>query len=281
MNLSIKQLTAMVKMAFDIAKADGEATESEYQIISTELQAFGVTSDELKTMLEVVDTMKFFDACRILDDMDDEQKREVCACLGTIICADGKAVEEEVRLWQNICNWCSFPSMSLEEAIRIFKGEASPDPASNVTRKAFNGGYYEGPLKDGLYHGFGRMVWDSGDVYEGVFENGSRTGQGKYTWPSGSWYEGGFENGKMSGLGIYHYSNGDIYNGMWKNDDREGFGVYYYKNGDVEYGEYRAGKQAGTSIVHHADGSFSVYDFNGEGKVAAKRDYKDLNIPLK
>ena len=281
MNLSIKQLTAMVKMAFDIAKADGEATESEYQIISTELQAFGVTSDELKTMLEEVDTMKFFDACRILDDMDDEQKREVCACLGTIICADGKAVEEEVRLWQNICNWCSFPSMSLEEAIRIFKGEASPDPASNVTRKAFNGGYYEGPLKYGQYHGFGRMVWDSGDVYEGVFENGSRTGQVKYTWPSGSWYEGGFENGKMSGLGIYHYSNGDIYNGMWKNDDREGFGVYYYKNGNVEYGEYRAGKQAGTSIVHHADGSFSVYDFNGEGKVAAKRDYKDLNIPLK
>ena len=281
MNLSIKQLTAMVKMAFDIAKADGEATESEYQIISSELQAFGVTSDELKTMLEEVDTMKFFDACRILDDMDDEQKREVCACLGTIICADGKAVEEEVRLWQNICNWCSFPSMSLEEAIRIFKGEASPDPASNVTRKAFNGGYYEGPLKDGQYHGFGRMVWDSGDVYEGVFENGSRTGQGKYTWPSGSWYEGGFENGKMSGLVIYHYSNGDIYNGMWKNDDREGFGVYYYKSGDVEYGEYRAGKQAGSSIVHHADGSFSVYDFNGEGKVAATRNYKDLNIPLK
>ena len=271
----------MVKMAFDIAKADGEATESEYQIISSELQAFGVTSDELKTMLEEVDTMKFFDACRILDDMDDEQKREVCACLGTIICADGKAVEEEVKLWQNIGNWCSFPSMSLEEAIRIFKGEASPDPASNVTRKAFNGGYYEGPLKDGQYHGFGRMVWDSGDVYEGVFENGSRTGQGKYTWPSGSWYEGGFENGKMSGLGIYHYSNGDVYNGMWKNDDREGFGVYYYKNGDVEYGEYRAGKQAGSSIVHHADGSFSVYDFNGEGKVAATRNYKDLNIPLK
>ena len=271
----------MVKMAFDIAKADGEATESEYQIISSELQAFGVTSDELKTMLEEVDTMKFFDACRILDDMDDEQKREVCACLGTIICADGKAVEEEVKLWQNIGNWCSFPSMSLEEAIRIFKGEASPDPASNVTRKAFNGGYYEGPLKDGQYHGFGRMVWDSGDVYEGVFENGSRTGQGKYTWPSGSWYEGGFENGKMSGLGIYHYSNGDVYNGMWKNDDREGFGVYYYKNGNVEYGEYRAGKQAGTSIVHHADGSFSVYDFNGEGKVVATRNYKDLNIPLK
>ena len=49
MNLSIKQLTAMVKMAFDIAKADGEATESEYQIISTELQAFGVTRYELKT----------------------------------------------------------------------------------------------------------------------------------------------------------------------------------------------------------------------------------------
>lgn len=280
MNLSIKQLTAMVKMAFDIAKADGEATESEYQIISTELQAFGVTSDELKTMLEEVDTMKFFDACRILDDMDDEQKREVCACLGTIICADGKAVEEEVKLWQNIGNWCGFPSMSLEEAIKIFKGEASPAP-SNVTRKAFNGGYYEGPLKDGNYHGFGRMVWDSGDVYEGVFENGSRTGQGKYTWPSGSWYEGGFENGKMSGLGIYHYSNGDVYNGMWKNDDREGFGVYYYKNGNVEYGEYRAGKQAGTSIVHHADGSFSVYDFNGEGKVVATRNYKDLNIPLK
>ena len=68
---------------------------------------------------------------------------------------------------------------------------------------------------------------------------------------------------------------------MWKNDDREGFGVYYYKNGNVEYGEYRAGKQAGTSIVHHADGSFSVYDFNGEGKVVSTRNYKDLNIPLK
>ena len=72
MNLSIKQLTAMVKMAFDIAKADGEATENEYQIISTELQAFGVTSEELQGMLQEVDTMKFFYACRILDDMNEE-----------------------------------------------------------------------------------------------------------------------------------------------------------------------------------------------------------------
>ena len=171
--------------------------------------------------------------------------------------------------------------MSLEEAIKIFKGEASPAP-SNVTRKTFNGGYYEGPLKDGNYHGFGKMVWDNGDVYEGEFENGSRTGQGKYTWPSGGWYEGGFEKAKLSGIGTYHYTNGDVYNGMWKNDNREGFGVYYYKeSGDVEYGEYRAGKQVGTSIIHHADGSFTVFDFTEEGKVASRRDYKDLNIPLK
>ena len=41
-------------------------------------------------------------------------------------------------------------------------------------------GIYEGNLRGGLPHGFGRQIWRNGNWYLGYFANGAMSGDGEY-----------------------------------------------------------------------------------------------------
>jgi hypothetical protein len=86
-----------------------------------------------------------------------------------------------------------------------------------------NGNYYEGHLKQNLYHNRGTL---------------NVLGQYKYIGP---WYQG-----KKYGVGTIEYDDGDIYNGDFENDMRSGFGtlkskkvVMIYDENKKEIVEYR------------------------------------------
>ena len=55
---------------------------------------------------------------------------------------------------------------------------------------------YEGQFKDNVYHGWGRLIDNTG-VYEGYWENGVRHGQGKFinAENDAECKEGNWENG--------------------------------------------------------------------------------------
>ena len=76
---------------------------------------------------------------------------------------------------------------------------------------------YTGELQDGKPHGYGTMVYSSGEVYIGQWKNGTRHGQGTCTYSSGNIYEGQWENGFRQGQGTYTLTNGHVYTGQWKN----------------------------------------------------------------
>ena len=81
-----------------------------------------------------------------------------------------------------------------------------------------DGSVYEGQLRDGLPHGFGKRVLTTGDIYEGEFKAGKFDGFGKYFWPDGTIYEGGWKDGKYDWFGRYVSSDGttlDVFLCIW------------------------------------------------------------------
>ncbi|MGM9753208.1 MAG: hypothetical protein ACI3ZK_04020, partial [Candidatus Cryptobacteroides sp.] len=223
MELSNLQIAAIIKMALRVADIDGNSTEDEYRVILDELKYFGLNSEQvISDTIDLSNQFSMNDALSIVSNLPDDQKREVCAFLGAIICADGYLGNKEAELWNKTIQWLDFPDMTLEDAVRIYNRE---DNSSSVKRINFkNGGYYEGEVSNGLYHGKGKIVFNNGDIREGSFTYGKMNGYGTYTWASGAKYVGEFEDNCMQGFGEYFYPNGDRYKGGWYQDKRNGFG---------------------------------------------------------
>lgn len=75
---------------------------------------------------------------------------------------------------------------------------------------------YEGPFKEDLFHGMGKLTLDSLDIsFEGVFQNGNCALKGKITYiDTGDIYEGEISSYfRREGKGKMIFKNGDIYEG--------------------------------------------------------------------
>ncbi len=101
-------------------------------------------------------------------------------------------------------------------------------------------GIYEGDVKNGLPHGYGKLTYTDDEVtkyYEGEWKNGERHGTGKLVfvddeYVEGVWEEDGFVYGKWQdkygyyvgaiqlgerdGYGEEHLNTGRSWKGMWK-----------------------------------------------------------------
>lgn len=244
-----KQQLAILKIAQDIVWKDGEFTEEELGTILQKAKKWGVnTLDEITEMWDQTSALSFLRAAAIIEEFDEQQKRIVSAFFLSLVADNGIEAEEQA-LYETVRDACGLPALSLSEAIDIDEADNNGELNKRIT---FDGGYYEGETKNGLYHGKGRMVWDNGQSFEGVFENGKRV-EGTYSWPNGEKYTGHFRDGKRNGFGKYFYANGDIYEGLWLDGLKHGFGIYRYASGGYGLGEYRQDKQNGRGIWVSAD----------------------------
>ena len=62
-----------------------------------------------------------------------------------------------------------------------------------------NGDLYEGPFKEGKFHGRGQLTFADGRKYVGEFSKGSLEGFGRLTFPTKSWYEGNWKGSILYG----------------------------------------------------------------------------------
>ncbi|CAI2362317.1 unnamed protein product [Moneuplotes crassus] len=90
---------------------------------------------------------------------------------------------------------------------------------------------YYGQKRDGLYHGFGKAFYRSGELY------------------IGSWYKG-----KRHGKGSLFFRKGDRYTGYWKNDTMEGEGVMVTGPGITFTGKFKSNKKHGEGKIVYTDG---------------------------
>ena len=83
-----------------------------------------------------------------------------------------------------------------------------------------DGNAYEGQLRNGVPHGFGKRVYPDGRTYEGEFKAGKFDGFGKLGRPDGATYEGEWKDNKWEGFGKYVWPDGAIYEGEWQAGNR-------------------------------------------------------------
>ncbi|TGK02769.1 hypothetical protein EHQ53_12640 [Leptospira langatensis] len=78
---------------------------------------------------------------------------------------------------------------------------------------------YEGNFENGLAHGKGKLLLESGESYDGTWVKGNKEGTGINLYPDGSSYEGTWKANKRDGKGILKASDGSIiFKGKWKAD---------------------------------------------------------------
>ena len=82
---------------------------------------------------------------------------------------------------------------------------------TGIGRKMFVNQIQEGQFKDGILHGFARVIYKDYGYFQGEYLNGKENGYGKFNYESGNQYIGYFQNGYRNGYGKYTFKNGDIW----------------------------------------------------------------------
>jgi len=184
--------------------------------------------------------------------------------------------------------------------IDALKDEAQRPPAVRIVVVELpNGDRYEGEMRAGLFHGWGRYQYRNGDRYEGFFENdmmqghgifesargerytgqfrnNTRHGRGVFYRADGSRYIGDFRDGRKSGRGVWLYRSGDRYAGDGLDGRRHGKGVMLFANGDIYQGEFRDDVRTGQGAYRFADGSRYIGAFvNGRREGEGRYIYSD------
>lgn len=117
------EMEAVVKLAMQIAAADGKFAEEEKIMIALNAASFGISPDLFESIFHDAMTMKSELALAAIAAMDSDQKRYVTAYLGTIIAADGDIDDSEMKIWSLVSALCDLPTMSIAEAMKIMKEE--------------------------------------------------------------------------------------------------------------------------------------------------------------
>ena len=115
-----------------------------------------------------------------------------------------------------------------------------------IEKLEFDNATYEGEVIDGIPHGHGILIFDSGAKYVGEFNNGIYHGQGSYTFPNDSKYVGEYKNHKRHGFGTYYGNNGSKYVGEFKDGKMHGQGMLNSSTGEVKKGLWENGSYMGS-----------------------------------
>lgn len=126
------------------------------------------------------------------------------------------------------------------------------------------GNEYEGQFVNGMYHGFGSILFTDSTMYEGTFYEGKMEGSGKIYWNSGCIYVGEMQNDLMHGSGYMLYPMGDYYYGDFYEGQITGYGTKAFlrdstgatenKKYDIYTGEMLNGFLHGYGVMHYTFG---------------------------
>jgi hypothetical protein len=87
---------------------------------------------------------------------------------------------------------------------------------------------YDGQWKDGLMHGKGVYIFQSGAIYDGDFLDGKQHGKGVIIYCNGASYEGDWKFGLQHGMGKFTHTNVLEYEGEFARGFMHGLGTCTY-----------------------------------------------------
>jgi hypothetical protein len=120
---------------------------------------------------------------------------------------------------------------------------------------------YHGDIKDGQYHGTGKLVMVNGDTYIGGFENGWYTKGVFINKAFGHIAVGSFRENMLHGHARLYYNNDPekcVYDGNYEDGHRHGHGIMYYSDGTFYDGEWDKGKPVETDVSGKPEESLNI-----------------------
>ena len=117
LSFSKQEMAAIIQLAGAMGAADGEVHPNELAMMANESNRFGISNEELKSLLDKASTMDGGAAIATIATMTDAQKRYVCAYLGALMAIDGEIDNKEMALWKLVSTLCKLPTMTIKDAI--------------------------------------------------------------------------------------------------------------------------------------------------------------------
>ena len=110
------ELSAVLKVGFCMANADGKLEQDEMKVLAVGMAEFGVDEQHFQLLSTLADAMSPATMLATLAALNESQKKFVCGFLATIMISDGDIDDSEVKLWLLTFSLCGFPTMSIAEA---------------------------------------------------------------------------------------------------------------------------------------------------------------------
>lgn len=162
-----------------------------------------------------------------------------------------------------LLGWTDALSPEAEEFLRLtneltwdtYWAEMGDEYVTGYVTRESDSGIYTGDMVEGLYHGYGTLVFNSGTIYEGEWYAGYMQGYGTMTWEDGGHYEGYWEKSERHGQGTFTWTDGTVYTGEWVNGQRTGYGVITWTSGTVYEGYFKDGKMHGQGTLTYSNGT--------------------------
>lgn len=139
MQLSGIELSAIAKLAFNMASADGHIDDRETQIIANGFRYFGVSAEQAKPMIVAAALVDNKLAEGVISELAPSQKELVTAWLVSVVIADGKIAVGELDYMRHLSVQCGLPNLTPAEAryqLEHIKGDSKPSTSGGrATRK--------------------------------------------------------------------------------------------------------------------------------------------------
>jgi hypothetical protein len=130
-------------------------------------------------------------------------------------------------------------------------GRAAAKTRGDMLRVQYAFGEYVGEFDAATQrrHGYGVVLYGSGNSYEGEWVQGAMHGHGRKKYANGDVYDGEWRDGRRDGAGTYFFARGHVYEGEYSNDACHGRGRLVLAHGAGSYdGEWAAGQKHGMGV---------------------------------
>lgn len=137
MQLSGIELSAIAKLAFNMASADGHIDDRETQIIANGFRYFGVSAEQAKPMIVAAALVDNKLAEGVISELAPSQKELVTAWLVSVVIADGKIAVGELDYMRHLSVQCGLPNLTPAEAryqLERIKGDSKPSTSGEIPR---------------------------------------------------------------------------------------------------------------------------------------------------
>lgn len=116
------ELSAVAKMAFDLAAADGKISETESSVIADGFTFFDVPAGQARAMITMAALVDPALAGEVVSRMTPEQKELVTAWLICVVTADRHVDSRETAAMKEFARKYGLPDLTTESARRMLGG---------------------------------------------------------------------------------------------------------------------------------------------------------------